>query len=457
MWKKLLIVYLVFGLSVAILAALSLYAFQRFNAYVEYGQAVDRNHYIISELNALRIQLTEGENNQRAFIIFNDSSFYHKYEEYVNELTRTFARIHHLLGNDSQQRKRLHALNISIKSQLDYLRSGMIVGYPVTDYKYERAYMDKSLSIINDIENSERFILQTQLDIRHQYEATTPQNFSLVFIFTLIIFCLSFFFLVQQYRRRINYQEKLEKNILELNQANSEWEQIAYIASHDLQEPLRKIRTFVDLVNKKHSAHLDVDGQSLMKRIDAASARAQSLMTDIVNYNLVVYPREEKMTVDLNDVVNDLSHELQPILQEKAARMEHEDLPMVTAYPTQMEMLFKSLIENSLKFSRPDVAVRISISSTVIDSKQLPISQHLSYDQYYKIVFQDNGIGFENKFSDKIFRMFQRLHGQESQYGGRGIGLAVVKRIMANHTGFIVARGRPDRGAKFTLYFPVLS
>lgn len=457
MWKKLLIVYLVFGLSVAILAALSLYAFQRFDAYREYGLAVDRNHYIINELNKLRIDLTEGENNQRAFILFKDSTFYDKYEDYVDEVRQTFQRIHTLLAKEPEQRKRLHALNISIKSQLDYLRSGMMVGYPTTDYKYERSYMDKSFSIIDKIENSERASLQNQLNIRHQYEATTPRTFSLIFIFTLIVFCVSFFFLVQQYRARIRYQEELEKNLVELNQANSEWEQIAYVASHDLQEPLRKIRTFVDLVNKKHRLQMDSDGQSLMQRIDAASARAQSLMSDIVNYNLVVYPREDKITVDLNDIVKDICHEMNEVLEQKSAAVEYQDLPMIVAYPTQMEMLFKSLIENSLKFSRPDIPVKIYISSSIVNSKQLPVSQQLSVHQFHKLVFADNGIGFENKFSDKIFRMFQRLHGQGSQYDGRGIGLAIVKRIMANHTGFIVARGRPDRGAKFTLYFPVHS
>lgn len=455
MWKKLLTVYVLFGISLAILIALSLYAFQRFNAYVQYADAVDRNHEIISDLNTLKVQLTEGENSQRAFILFSDSSFYFSFEHHLADVTKTFSDIYTRLKADANQRPRLHALNISIKSQLEYLRSGMVIGYPTTNYKFEKAYMERSLSIISEIERVEKDLLNDQIRTRKTYEAATPQNFTIVFIFTLAVFITSFLVLISEYRRRMTYQTELEKKVVELNQASSEWEQIAFVASHDLQEPLRKIRTFSDLLLTRFKDKLDEEGKALVERIDVSSARAQSLMVDIVNYNRVVYPREEKVAMDISEILTAVLTEMKPTLESHQATVEHEELPVVTVYPSQIGLLFKSLIENSIKFARPEVPVKISITNSVIARKQLPIQQQLSYQQYHKVVFQDNGIGFENEFSEKIFKMFQRLHGQDSAYSGRGIGLAIVKRIMTNHLGLVIARGRPGRGAKFTLYFPV--
>jgi signal transduction histidine kinase len=455
MWKKLLSIYLIFGLSLAILIALALYAFQRFNAFVKYGDAVDRNHELITELNSLKVALTEAENNQRAFMLFNDSSFYYKYEDYLENLRTTFKRVHLLLGTDSAQQRRLRDLNISIKSQMDYLRSGMLVGYPVTDYRYEKGYMEKSLSLIDEMDHAEKALLENQMNTRKFYESRTPQNFRIVFVFTLGIFCVSFVMLVQQYRHRIKYQRKLENNIVELNQANSEWEQIAYVASHDLQEPLRKIRTFSDLLQNKHLTHLTDEGQLLVKKINASSSRAQSLMTDMVNYTAVVYSPETLQRTDLNDILRRVMEDMHLQLDSKKASIETVELPVIEAYPSQMVLLFKCLMENSIKFSKPDEPLRITISSSTVKKKQLPFDSHVSIEQYHKIIFQDNGIGFDNQYTDKIFKMFQRLHPTDSTYEGRGIGLAIVKRIINNHLGFVIARGRPGKGAKFTLYFPL--
>ncbi len=454
MWKKLLSIYLIFGVSLAILIALSLYAFQRFNAFVKYGDAVDRNHAVITELNQLKVALTEAENNQRAFMLFNDSSFYFKYEDYLENLRTTFRKVHLLLGEDSAQHRRLRDLNITIKSQMDYLRSGVIVGYPITDYRYEKGYMERSLRLIAEMEEAEKAMLENQISSRKFYEDRTPQNFRIVFVFTLGIFCISFVLLVQQYRHRVKYQAQLEKNIIELNQVNSEWEQIAYVASHDLQEPLRKIRTFSDLLQSKHLAEFTDEGQLLVQKINMSSARAQSLMTDMVNYTAIANAREHLQKTDLNDVLRMVTQDLQPQLASKKTSIETGELPVVDGYPSQLSMLFRCLMENSIKFSKPEEPLKIDIQATIVKKRQLPIDVHGAAEEYHKIIFQDNGIGFDNQYTDKMFKMFQRLHTSDA-FEGRGIGLAIVKRIISNHLGAIVARGRPGKGAKFTLYLPL--
>jgi signal transduction histidine kinase len=455
MWKKLLAVSLIFIVSVVILITLSLYSFQRFNAYVQYSNAVDHHHVLRSELSQLRLILVDLENNQRAFLLFSDSTFLEKYTNHEQSIRETFASIHKLIKDDPDQRKRLRSLNLLIKSRLDDLRTGLAVGYTSTGYEQGKRYMEKCVSVMADMEAAENETLNAQMQTKEFYQQTTPQNFSVVFILTMTIFAISFGLLLQQYRDRLIYQQKLESNIVELNQANSEWEQIAYAASHDLQEPLRKLRTFSGILLSRHATNLNEEGLNIVKRIDAASGRAQSLMQDIVNYNSIVYPREELSPVDFGEVCKELMTDLEEILKQKNALIFADYLPVIRAYPSQISLLLLCLIDNSLKFSKPGETVKIRMTASIIPQKELPLNQNLSFTHYHKIIFEDNGIGFENQFSEKIFKMFQRLHNQNSQYEGRGIGLAIVKRIMTNHLGLVVARGRPDKGAKFTLYFPV--
>jgi signal transduction histidine kinase len=455
MWKKLLTIYLIFGLSLAILIALSLYSFQRFNAYMQHAEAVERNHNVLSNLDQLRIDLTAVEKNQRTYILFTDSTFLREYDRSQLRVRQTFSDLFEIIEKDPDQTKRMRELNFNIKSQFDYLQSGIMAGYPPTDYQQEKKYMDRCLALLDEMEGAEKTRMAALITSREFYEETTPQNFRIVFVFTLSIFIISFALLVQQYRDRMGYQQKLEENIIELNQANSEWEQIAYVASHDLQEPLRKIRTFSDLLQSKHLDKLDPEGQGLVRRIEVASARAQSLMLDIVHYNMIVYTREKLQPVDLDEVLSNLLSDIRETLLQKKASVSHGGLPLIRAYPSQMTLLFRCLIDNSLKFSKPDEPVKITMISTVVNKKQLPTDRQSSFANYHKLVYEDNGIGFDNQFAEKIFKMFQRLHPQESSYEGRGIGLAMVKRIMTNHTGFVTARGKPGRGSRFTLYFPV--
>jgi signal transduction histidine kinase len=454
MWKKLLIIYLIFGLSLAILIALSLYAFQRFNAYVKHAEAVERDHHILNRLNELRIHLGSLTTYQRNYLLFSDSTYLTDFDHKQSEIVNTFADLYQLIREDPEQRKRMAELNFNFRSQLDYLRSGIIAGYPPTDHKIEKKHIDRSVEVLGEMELAEKNRMDDMLATRLFYEETTPQNFRIVFVFTLTIFIISFALLAQQYRDRLKYQRQLEHNIIELNQANAEWDQIAYVASHDLQEPVRKIRTFTDLLLSKYKNVVDPEAQALLKKIDASSHRAQSLIIDIVNYNTIVYSREKLQSVDLDETISDLLSDLRGLLLDKNASVRHDGLPVIQGYPSQLRLLFQALIDNSLKFNKPDEFVKVTLSYTDVSSKSLPFEAKSTYKSYYKITYEDNGIGFDNQFSEKIFKMFQRLHPQESPYEGRGIGLAMAKRIMANHSGYIVARGRPGIGSRFTLYFP---
>jgi signal transduction histidine kinase len=455
MWKKLLTISLIFAISVVILIALSLYAFERFDGYVRYTNAVEHHHQLLSELRKLSVHLAEVETRQRAFLLFNDSSYYSEYYELIPRIKESFAAISKVVHSNPDQRKRVEKLNFLIKDRLDILRSGIEVGYPPTDYKQERSHFDKCQAIMVEMEQAENALLANQLEAQSIYEKSTPQKLRIVFVTTMLIFAVSFGLLIQQYRNRVYSQQQLEKSMAELNQANAEWEQMTYVASHDLQEPLRKIRTFTDILQTRYLSLLDDEGKVLVKRIATASARAQFLMVDIVNYNSIVFPLEELYPVDLKEIVSELVQDQDASLKARKTDLFIDELPVVRGYPAQMQLLFRSLIENSIKFAKPDEALKITLTTNTVPRKELPVQTHLSFTHYHMLTFDDNGIGFENEFADKIFKIFQRLHSQDSKYDGRGIGLAMVKRIMTNHLGFVVARGRPGKGARFILYFPV--
>jgi signal transduction histidine kinase len=454
MWRKLLTVSLIFVISVVILITLSVYSFERFNAFVQYTKAIDHHHILRSELNELKLNLVSLENTQRAFLLFNDSVFLQDYTAHETRIKQTFASIHESTKTDADQQKRLRSLNLLIKSRLDFLQTDLALGPPV-NYHQGKRYMEKCVNMIDEMEAAENQTLASHMQTKEFYQETTPQNFSAVFILTMTIFAISFGLLIQQYRDRLSYQQKLEENVLELNQANAEWEQITYAASHDLQEPLRKLRTFSGILMSRHLDHLDEDGKTIAKRIDAVAARAQSLMQDIVNYNFIISPREDLLPVDLKAICRDLVQSLNHSERLKNATIHADQLPVIRAYPTQISLLFSCLIDNCIKFSRTGEALEVTITASIISLKDLPVQHPSSFSHFHKITVEDNGIGFENQFSEKIFQMFQRLHTQDSQYEGRGIGLAIVKRIMTNHQGVVVARGRVGKGSVFTLYFPV--
>jgi signal transduction histidine kinase len=455
MWKKILILFIVFGFSLMIIVGLSLYSFQRFNAYIQYADAVDHNHNFLSKLYKLKNKLLETESNQRSFLEFQDSSYFYAYASQVDEIKKTFSILSKEIQDNPDQEKKLHKLNITIKSRIDYLRSGLMLGYPPTNYEEEKKIMQQCTAIMDEMESEEIAMLRKRYNTKEFYEDSTPRNFRTVFVFTMVVFVISFGLLLQQFISRINYQKKLEKKILELHQANEEWEQLSYVASHDLQEPLRKIRTFSDRLQSKFGEQLTDEGKIVIARIEAASARAQFLLQDIVNYNMIVFTHEDEETVDLQAIISNICIEKEIMLKEKNAIVECTELPRLKAYPTQVSLLFQCLIENSLKFAKPGEACRIQIKSAIVKKNNLPKGAQLPDNQYIKIEVSDNGIGFENQFVDKIFKMFQRLHPQESSYEGRGLGLAIAKRIMTNHDGVVIADGTPGKGATFILYFPV--
>lgn len=253
-------------------------------------------------------------------------------------------------------------------------------------------------------------------------------------------------------KKLLEYQQKLEANIRELNMSNHELEQFAYIASHDLQEPLRKIITFSTLLGDRLK-NLDAESQLYFSKIIASSKRMTSLISDVLEYSQIARSQAGFKPTDLNEILNTIKSDFELVLEQKKAVIYHSHLHSLNAIPQQITQLFANLMSNALKFCKKDPIITISSRDLPAhEAEQIPKLEKNVF--YVEITFQDNGIGFDPEFSEQIFTIFQRLNGR-SEYSGTGIGLAICKRIVENHHGYIIASSELNYGATFKVYLPI--
>lgn len=239
----------------------------------------------------------------------------------------------------------------------------------------------------------------------------------------------------------------------ELKRSNRELQDFAFVASHDLQEPLRKIRAFVSRINKKYLDALDEQGQDYLKRMDSAAERMSKLIDDLLVFSRVTTKAGQFDRIDLNDVLAAVMEDLSFLIEDAGADVSITELPVLEADATQMRQLFQNLIANAVKFCDADTAPRIKISCGQISGRddEAPVTEPPL--KRYQIVVQDNGIGFDTAYAEKVFMPFQRLVNKKD-YKGTGIGLAVCRRIVERHEGTITAESEPGVGTKITIIFP---
>lgn len=244
----------------------------------------------------------------------------------------------------------------------------------------------------------------------------------------------------------------VEERNRELESSNKELTAFNYIASHDLQEPLRKIEIFMSRLVSKDYANLSTAGQQYVASIQSSANRMRVLIKDLLHFSRINKAEKIFEEADLNYLLETAKHELAPTIEEKKARIESNELPTLNVIPFQIQQLFINLISNSLKYSKENSIPIIEINCEMIDAHEVEILPDNNI-KYYKITFKDNGIGFEQEYAAKIFILFNRLHNK-NEYQGTGIGLAICQKIVENHKGFIVAKGELNVGSTFTVYLP---
>ncbi|HSB94604.1 MAG TPA: ATP-binding protein [Flavitalea sp.] len=455
------LVYFSFIISLVILVIVSMLFYQRLQSLRSASKQLDHNYSVLFFLNKISNDIKEAETNSRGYILTKDSSFLLGVPELSVKIFRNVDSLKKLFSQGSHQ----YELSILLKEIASRRLSRIQRNIEMTAYEdtaglypaimQGKALMEKFSAIAQQIQiEEERTALSNQKN-KNLFELITPGYFNFILVFSGILTLVSFIFIIRQMRMRVAYQRELERRLNELHRSNAEMEQFTYVASHDLQEPLRKIRTFSDRLQVKYSDSLEPDAAYMLGRMNVSAKRLQELINDMVNFTNLLNPNDTVKPTDLNLVLESCFTQMSTIIAEKHPVLKYDQLPVINGYKDQLELLFKSLLDNALKFSKPDERPFIYISYRKVEGIEEHSRSNNQKAFYHQVIIEDNGIGFDNEFAAKIFMIFQRLHSQGSPYNGKGIGLAICQRVMSNHNGIITAKGEPGKGASIIMYFPV--
>jgi signal transduction histidine kinase len=251
-------------------------------------------------------------------------------------------------------------------------------------------------------------------------------------------------------------QLELEKSVEELKRVNANLEEFTYAASHDLQEPLRKIDFFAEQLRKDFAPYLKDESQRKLDKMQAATLRMRTLIKDLLDYSQLSVRPDVYKEVNLSDILQQVMHDLEATISETGAVVTTNLLPQINGDERQIRQMFQNLISNAIKYRKPGSIPQISIHSKIITHSDpvFPVTEELRNGAYCLIEISDNGIGFDQANAEKIFQVFQRLHGR-AEYEGTGVGLAIVQKVVTNHKGYITAQGEPGKGATFRVMLPV--
>jgi len=330
-----------------------------------------------------------------------------------------------------------------------------------------RAIMDEIKLQTNKMMNEESFLLKLRTKSFTEESTFTPLFTIFLTICSIIIMIAAYYGISRELRVSNRLRSDLEESKKELLDANigleeknsslakmnKELESFTYISSHDLQEPLRKIQTFISRIIDVDDEKLSDNGKSYLKRTQDAANRMQGLIRDLLAYsrlNVEIFPIEN---TNLKLMVAEVESELEEEILNSKAEIIVKGEPDVKIIISQFRQLLTNLISNSLKFSNPDIPPQIVIENVSVNGNELPFEDSNQSQRYSRITISDNGIGFDPQYKTRIFEVFQRLHVAK-EYPGTGIGLAIVKKIVENHNGFIAANSQPNGGAVFTIYLP---
>jgi len=243
-------------------------------------------------------------------------------------------------------------------------------------------------------------------------------------------------------------EEKLRQSAVQLERSNRELQDFAYVASHDLQEPLRKVTVFSERLREANADKFSPDSLGYLDRMQKATARMQTLINDLLTFSRVTTKSQPFAPVNLAEIAAGVVEDLEGRIEMVKGRVEVGLLPVIDAEPLQMRQLLQNLIGNALKFRRPEEPPVVKVEAQIIPDPQNPEKQ------LCRLTVSDNCIGFEEKYAERIFQVFQRLHTR-NEYEGTGMGLAIVRKIALHHGGDIIAKSKPGEGSTFILTVPL--
>jgi signal transduction histidine kinase len=452
------------GASLLLIIGLS-YSYHTVNKQLIYfSEKASHTQKVITALKETSSGLYEITFLTNSFLFLRDTTYFNKSLAALQVLPVLTHNLDTLVSENEVQKKRIQMLHSSL--DIFYAHSSQLLKphaetlNPASFYVSFKQVGDEAIQIrklISDMTDTEYMLLQNRIQSKEMYSKQIFKFNWIILLVTVTFLSAAFILLDRELQRNKMYRIALENKVESLNRSNSELEQFAYVASHDMKEPLRKIRSFADRTQIKYGKELPDDVNLMLSKIDSSSKRMQLLIDDLLSFSQIINSDSGPHLVDLNISFSEAKSHLSEVIQEHNAIIHCEPLPSIEAYASQMIQLFQNLLSNSIKYhtagQNPVVRVRYQLASGDV----IPGVQPAHRDIYFhEIRIIDNGLGFKKEYAEKIFVIFQRLHDR-NKFEGSGIGLAICKRVVSNHNGYIFAESKEGEGECFYVYLPVNS
>ncbi|WP_293870877.1 sensor histidine kinase [Spirosoma sp.] len=451
-----------FIIAMVLIASGFIISFYSYNKHGEDTQRVRHTYEVTGTLERILSLVKDLETGSRGYLITNDTSYLQPYHKAVSQLPVELKKLKELSTDNRLQQHRQQVLAELISDKL--AATQVRIATSIAD-KTNLAISAQNKRLMNIIRQHVSIMVETEqslMEMRNNLAVRSFRNtLTVIFLLSLLTFMalvISYRLLEQELIRRQEtedqlreYENQLKGQIRQLETSNEELERFAFVASHDLQEPLRKIQSFANLITDRYSSLFDADSLMFMSKISNSAERMSKLIKDLLNFSRISNHQEGFRAVSLADIVQRILDDQELRIKGLNVQLDVGELPTIQAVPSQMDHLFNNLISNALKFTRPDVRPLLRIMAQPIYGEAY--SELIPGRPYFEITIEDNGIGFEEKYLDHIFKVFQRLHGKTA-FEGTGIGLAICKRVVMRHHGFITARSQPNEGTTFVVVLP---
>jgi signal transduction histidine kinase len=469
---------LAFALAALLLIINGVVSYRSVSTLIENNDRVTHTQEILEDLQELRTSLLQVETDARGFLLTGDAVYENAYRSGLAQIPQKIETLRQKTADNQSQQQKFPILAEAVRSRLElleeYVQRKQVLGatvIPANQSGEGKRRMDAVRAAINEIASEEHRLLEARVAESKLSGQRTYLTLMIANAVLLSLLVMVFFLTMKDIRHRTENErrlqaarDQLEERVLErtreLNEMNTELERsnrelqdFAFVASHDLQEPLRKIQAFGDRLRKVQGPKFDDQGRDYLDRMHNAAGRMHTLINDLLVFSRVTTKAQPFAPTDLNKIAADVVSDLEARIEETGGDVNVEKLPVIEADELQMRQLFQNLIANALKFRRPDTPSRVTVSAETIKAKAAGNGSEAVEPDMVKIFVKDNGIGFDVKYLDRIFTPFQRLHGR-NEYEGTGIGLAVCRKIVERHGGTLTARSEPGEGSTFIATLP---
>lgn len=448
--------YLAAAFSLSILVVFGLIYLEKSKDDVFYVDAVEHTYKVLSAITICEKNLIEAETSQRGYLLTRENIFKEEFEYVLPSVNSALKVIGELTIDNSKQKTFYLQLTKYVAAKIVIMKDNLEIkaGDPmfVQSLRQGAFVMDNCKYYMKKMREGEEGLLQERLVTKNKYQRLNRSFFRATFITACLICLIAVIVFFRELSIRLLTQRNLRAKINELSANKKELEEITFAASHDLQEPMRKVRILSSLMIKRFTGTIPDADLEVLHRIYGVTEQMHGRLNDLVLYTNLLDPNEKYSKVNLYDIFKIAYHKV--FGKDDVHFKVSTQLPVINGSQGQLLIMLIHLLENSAKFKTPGTELTIEVNYELTKAKasrQFP--GQVPQEQYHQVTVSDNGIGFDNQYKEKIFVLFQRLH-TPAEYPGKGVGLSIARRVMANHQGFIFSSGEKNKGATFILLFP---